>query len=180
MIIISLSGKKQTGKTTIAEMIKDILGHKDVYIISWADALKEEVAKACGVSVKYIEEHKSNFRLILQGWGTDFRRELGHKCYWIEKLLVKLLELPSNCIAIIPDTRFLNEIENIKSVGAYLFKIERESKPTDGHISENELNNFTQWDCIINNNVSLGELRGTLEVELEKLHIFKPYVSTTS
>jgi uridine kinase len=60
MKILSLSGKKQSGKTTIANLISDIIlkvnPKAQVHIISWADSLKEEVSKATGYSVAQIEQ----------------------------------------------------------------------------------------------------------------------------
>lgn len=174
MTTISLSGKKSSGKTTIANLIREILvsvGKDNIHIISWADGLKREVAKASGVSVKYLEEHKDNFRLILQGWGTDFRRNLCSQDYWVDQLLIQLKNLPDKAFVIIPDTRFLNEAQTIQAVNGHLWKINRQTQDVDTHASENELNDYKGFDLVINNNVQLGELKGTLRVELEKLKL---------
>jgi len=177
MKIIALSGKKSSGKTTIAYLIKDIILRKnpnaDIHIISWADSLKEEVCKACGISHNYLEEHKANFRLILQGWGTDFRRILNGEDYWKNLTFKKLLTLSDEAIVIVPDTRFLNEANAIKKVGGYLWRIVRREvyNLNDTHVSETELDSFKEWDCIIENNASIAELKGTLICKVEQFKI---------
>src|SRR5690348_13638625 len=166
MILISLSGKKGSGKSTTARLIKDILLAYDsdlnVDLIAWADSLKEEVSKATGVSITVIEQNKPTFRSILQWWGTEFRRKFFNcEGYWIRKLLTKLVTSTADVI-IIHDTRFLNEVNTIRELKGYLWRIDRTSSNVeDQHSSETELDTFNQWDCIINNNVALGELKGT-------------------
>ena len=180
MQIISLSGKKSSGKTTAAKLIKEIIHQYNpkltVDIINFADALKQEVARACNCSVNYIEEHKPNFRLLLQGWGTDFRRELTNKDYWAEKLLKLLINSKAD-ISIVGDVRFVNEAKILKEVGSLLWRVERNRHTKDlayddKHISETELDT-SDFDRVIFNNGSLGELRGTLVSELEMAKIIK-------
>jgi hypothetical protein len=180
MKILSLSGKKQSGKTTIANLISDIIlkvnPKAQVHIISWADSLKEEVSKATGYSVAQIEQDKKRFRPLLQWWGTDFRREIcGKPDYWICKLLQKLVKLPNDAYVIIPDTRFQNEVEALKQVSAVQWRIERHLtlKDDDKHKSETELDGFVNWDGVIHNNDTIGKLKGDVIVELEKCGFFK-------
>lgn len=65
MYTIGLSGKKKSGKSTVANMIENCYPVGSVVKLAFADALKQEVARACMVSLEYIETHKDNFRLIL-------------------------------------------------------------------------------------------------------------------
>ena len=99
MIIIALAGKKHTGKNTIAKLIATQVAGKTVEL-AFADSLKQEVAKACSVTVPYIEEHKDNFRKILQGWGTDFRRNLFNKNYWIDKFDAELWKQDADVVVV--------------------------------------------------------------------------------
>lgn len=164
MQIIGLSGKKQTGKDTIINVLRHLQPNKNIIKIAFADALKEEVAIATGKSLEYITENKENFRLILQGWGTDFRRELCNKDYWIEKWLQRCIKQDDTQVAFVvcPDVRFKNEAETIRKVGGKLFRVRRNTKLEDNHISETELTdtNFGYDDWIDNN--------GTLE-DLQKI-----------
>ena len=148
-MIIGLSGKKRSGKDTVADIVCNMYPSTIKY--AFASPLKLEVATATGFSLKYIEEHKSNFRLILQGWGTDFRREIYGKDYWIRKMEEALkLILSTHEHVVIPDVRFLNEYEFVKSLGGVMIRIERAVDYSDTHVSENELDHTTFDHVIVN------------------------------
>ena len=59
---------------------------------------------------------------------------------------------------IISDVRFFNEAKAIKDREGILIRVERDSDPKDSHVSENELNNYKDWNYVIDNNYSLSEL----------------------
>lgn len=167
MKLIGLAGKKKTGKDTVCKFIQEILSPKIVKRIAFADALKGEVSRACiavggpVVSLEYIEEHKDNFRLILQGWGTDFRRNLCDQYYWINKVSDAINKLDSTVYAIIiPDVRFMNEAKWIHSNGGRVIHVSRRTGLVDLHPSETELtdDNFP-YDFYISNESSLNELK---------------------
>lgn len=160
MIIIGISGKALSGKTTVAHNLTKLIKGPTA-TIAFADSLKDEVAKACGVTREYIELNKSVFRPILQWWGTDFRRNLCKKSYWIEKVMEKIVALPKDNIAIIiPDVRFINEAEWIEQFDTgFLVQVIRpnvrilESK----HISETEMDSY-KCEFIIDNSTDLQNL----------------------
>src|SRR6185369_9164711 len=110
LTVIGISGKKQSGKDTLAKHIAN-LSTLPVTRLAFADALKEEVAKACGVAVQFVELNKEDFRPMLQWWGTDFRRKFNGDNYWVNKLLLKLNEYGNDKpeIVVIPDVRFQSE-----------------------------------------------------------------------
>lgn len=166
MQIIGLSGKKQSGKDELAKYIKEILMPTKVYRLAFADELKYELAEAIGCSIPYLEEHKEQLRLLLQAWGTEFRRNLIDKDYWVKKLAFKITRLPNDVVVVIPDVRFLNEAELITKVGGYMIRVDRSSMNTDNHISETELDNYP-FNFIIDNNSTLEELRNQIEKFLE-------------
>src|SRR5258705_8611646 len=152
MILIGLSGKKRSGKNTVAKLI-GTLTNLTIKEVAFADALKEEVSKACGITIKYLEEHKDNFRLILQGWGTDFRRGLQDDNYWTSKVEHDIL-LAANTgtdICIVTDVRFVNEYNCLNKLGAVLIRVDRPSQSTDQHVSETSLDKVNNWHFIILN-----------------------------
>lgn len=157
--ILGISGKKQSGKDTIAGFLKEIVSPALVVRIGFADALKEEVAAACGVPVEFVESYKSNFRKILQGWGTDFRRELCGETYWIDKTREKIQKLPDGVLVVVPDVRFPNEAEMVDELGGKLWRVERGTSGADEHPSETAMDNFVQFDSILKNDSSLGALK---------------------
>lgn len=140
--IIGIAGKKQSGKDTVCNLLKEMIGWEKCFRVAFADPLKDEIARAIGKDREYINTHKENFRLIMQGWGTDFRRNLCGEDYWIEKWSSKvsymLSEMP-NCTIIAPDVRFQNEVDVVHKMGGIVIGIQMlnfPARPTDGHESE--------------------------------------------
>ena len=76
-----------------------------------------------GMNGNGFDEYKDG--TMLQFWGTDYRRNLFDQLYWINKINTSLEMLYSfrfqkngkeNFYIVIPDTRFENEVENIKTM----------------------------------------------------------------
>lgn len=152
MIIIGLSGKKRSGKDTVASMVTGLYPASITTQLAFADPLYQEVARACFVSVDYVKQHKENFRLILQGWGTDFRRKLQRDDYWTNKMLERLNQLSAAVkLVVITDVRFQNEYDLLRKCGGYMVRIKRPSEfSIDGHSSETELDGATFNHTILN------------------------------
>lgn len=154
MILIGIHGKKKAGKDTLYNYIKACVPLMRVERIGFADSLKAEVAKAFGVTVEFLEAHKDKFRHILQAWG-DGRREITSKTYWIEKVTRKLNESIADMV-VIPDVRYKNEFDFIRTLGGYLIRIK---KPVplladfrlDTHPSEIELDHTSGFDFCVTN-----------------------------
>ncbi len=167
MFILGITGRKRTGKDTVCQIVKEHFAPNKVVRISFADALKEEIGLAVGQTVSYIETHKDNFRLILQGWGTDFRRKLCSEDYWIEKWLSKVNHAPVNCCGIVAtDVRFQNEANAIRQLGGMMWRVERpDLKSDDAHASETELSKVRVDDCFVNDG-SVEQLTNKIKLSL--------------
>src|SRR4051812_39925606 len=112
MNLIGISGKKQSGKDTVAGMICNYLAPLKCARVGFADALKEEICEMYKIVPGFLSDNKKHFRLIMQGHGTDYRRELFGQDYWILKLEKKLTELHDDIhTVVIPDVRFKIEAE---------------------------------------------------------------------
>lgn len=159
MLIIGISGKKRSGKNTVADFIEDQLEDKKVVQLAFADELKNEVAEACGVSRDFIEMHKDIFRPMLQWWGTDFRRKLFGENYWVDKILYKITQLSLETdVVIITDVRFQNEASMVQKSHGMIIRIERKQEKEDNHPSEIALDGY-MFDNVINNDYSIDFLR---------------------
>ncbi len=105
---------------------------------AFADCLKEDLAKMLGVTVKFINENKQLFRLMMQGYGTDYCRTLlGADC-WIKRLDAWLnenadVELTLSRMdgqrfaLVVPDCRLQNEIDYIRQQGGVVVRVVRHS-----------------------------------------------------
>jgi hypothetical protein len=145
------------------------------------------------------EEWGMTYREFLQKIGTEALRNGLHENVWINALfadykaktiatgtnefnIIEKDELPN---WIITDTRFPNEMNAVKERNGIIIKVERSLKlrkgydipnETDLHPSETALDNYTDWDYVIDNNGTLEELRAKIMLILEKENINK-YVS---
>ena len=168
MILIGISGKKQSGKDEVCKMISE-LAVQPVQRLAFADALKEEVAKACGVTVAHIELNKTQFRPVLQWWGTDFRRASNDK-YWLDEWVKRGVNRPSDTILVAPDVRFKNEADLVRWLGGILIRVERKTTQHDSHLSETALDEY-KFDYTITNDSTLNNLRHDVQRLLHNLKI---------
>lgn len=178
MLIIGISGKKQSGKDTVFEFAKKNI-KTQVLKFAFADGVKEECAKAAGVSIEHMESNKTIYRKLYQWWGTEFRRVLYDNDYWIKYLRDKILcnpiiqkdesdNLGKGVVVFITDVRFKNEANWIKSVGGFLVRINRDTNVIDTHPSETELDDYP-FENIINNNLTLEILEWSVQSFLKSI-----------
>tara|TARA_R100001463_G_scaffold103656_2_gene158102 strand:- start:16295 stop:16849 length:555 start_codon:yes stop_codon:yes gene_type:complete len=181
MKIIGLSGKKKSGKDTVYRLAGEYL--KKHYKakagrVAFADPLKHEVSEITGFTLEFIEKHKDELRSLLQVWGADFRRAFNGSDYWINKMRPIVEQSADHYdVLFITDCRFKNEVSYIKEIGGTLVKVERREsgypEPFDVHSSENDLNNYGDYDYILNNDKTKEELTRSVSQMLETLNILK-------
>lgn len=148
-MIIGISGKMGTGKTTLADLLVGTIGGKR---ISFADALRKEVADAFGIPESmlgdrlYKEAGKVTVgnrvmtpRALMQWWG-GMRRETDRD-YWLHKTYSNI----GGRLTVIDDVRYQNEARFIDNIGGLLVRLEPyvgwEPGGGAGHISETDLDN---------------------------------------
>jgi hypothetical protein len=171
MKIVLINGKKRSGKDFFAKLLRNELvdkGH-DAEVVSFAEPMKKIISTIFGCGVLDLEQYKNNpdsykitvtedknhilstdFRKVLQLFGTEGMKPIFGTDVWVQLLINAADELESKGVeyVIVPDFRFL-----IENVGDYTVKVhndEVESACTDGHSSENELNDFNFDYCIDN------------------------------
>ena len=140
--VIGITGKKGHGKDTLCNALQQIAGDK-VDRVAFGDALKREVAELLGITVDDINADKPRFRLMLQFYGTEWRRHQDPE-YWIKRLRETIAGLPAFCIAVVTDVRFANEAALIEELGGFTVRVtawKRYPDDSDNHSSETELDN---------------------------------------
>lgn len=180
MSIIGITGKKGSGKTTIA----NILSKNGYNIYNMADPLKD-IAKIFGFTNKqlYGSQKDKNIphslwnvssRRFMQQVGTELFRQQLHVVLpeikmeytvWSEIFRQKYLKNPKNYV--VGDVRFLDEARLIKDLGGIIIRVNRNGCDTDAHISETEMNNIIA-DITINNDTNLENLENTITEILYK------------
>jgi len=178
--LIGLSGKKLSGKDTVYQLAAGLLDDWNVGRIAFADAVKHEVSKITGYRVDFIEENKKLFRPLLQVWGTDFRRQFNGVNYWIEKMSEAIEDAGKHYdLLFITDIRFRNEADYVKEQGGKLVRIERRTQSYeniqdavhDDHSSEIAMNDYSEYDYVLNNDGTESDLTEAISSMLETLKI---------
>jgi hypothetical protein len=142
-IIVGIHGPLRSGKDTFAA---HLIEHYGFIRLGFADALKAEVMQRFGGSLRaYVKAaypgvsdtytaqwvynlvytNRDQFsRTFIQEYGTDLRRQDNPR-YWVDRWMEGV-----NCICteghyriVAPDTRFLNEYDQIRVLHGYLVKI---------------------------------------------------------
>ena len=190
-MIIGICGLIGSGKGTVADIL---VKEHNFEKISFADALKDGVAAMFGWDRDMLEgdteesrewrEQPNKFwteemgkeispRLVLQLVGTECMRDGFFDGIWVSMVKKKLLRSPSSNW-VIPDTRFLNEIDMIKSVGGQIWRVKRGEdpdwveplvdhniEPVDVHPSEFRWLR-AEFDEVINNEGSVKDLKSLI------------------
>jgi hypothetical protein len=166
MKVICISAKAQHGKDTSALIFKEKYeaAGKKVLITHFADLLKY----VCKTFFNWNGEKDDYGRTLLQRVGTDIVCAK-QPDFWVD-FVVNILKLFEGCwdIVIIPDCRFINEIEKMRAnFDTTVVRVVRPnfdnglSVTQKQHPSETALDNF-EFDAVIYNNGSLAELKQTI------------------
>ncbi len=157
-MIIGLTGKKRSGKTTVANLIQAATKSP---ILSFAGPLKEMIEKAGICTHEELYSNKTEFsRRMLQKIGTDIFRNQVDRRFWIKRMKEKIFcDYNDKKIIVIDDIRFKNEAQYVKTTGGKIVCIYREDTISNIDIHESEIEcELIVPDWIIENNLTLEEL----------------------
>lgn len=162
MKVITIAGKAQHGKDTTAELLQNRLEYngKKVLLTHYADLLKYVCQKFFDWNGKKDEAG----RTLLQYVGTEVIRTV-EPDYWVDFIKSILTMFPDKWdYVIIPDTRFPNEIDNLKDdfdvVAVRVTRPDFDNGLTEeqkNHKSETALDDY-EFDWVISNNGNLNQL----------------------
>ena len=133
--IIGLAGHMSSGKDTFATVLEQTIKNdprlKDcpIYRIAFADPIKDLICEVFDVSRGFLETNKRTNHTPA-GFQRPIRELLQHvgdlrtfnPNVWVDALLRKL---PNDGIVIVTDVRYHNEMEALKSRGAYVALLSR-------------------------------------------------------
>lgn len=186
---VGIAGKKFHGKDTFARFVGAWLatrGH-EVRRRGFSDSLKEEVADMLvpylvgspkwtntpdavlrddllAIFERGTKEEKEPFRLILQWWGVEFRRQMFNPEYWLRSLELwasaELHQTKKDLVVLVPDLRMPNECDFIKNASGLLVRVVRPKMDTsDQHSTETALDDYFNYDYHAHNGGSMEHLR---------------------
>ncbi len=183
MRIISITGKAGSGKDTIAKIITDELidiGLKAIKL-SYAGPLKDCASLLWGWDrdrLEYDFDYKEGNtldngiidpacdalgmtrRVFLQRFGTEAMRNNIHQDVWIiaMKLAIDHGDYDNFDVGLLPDSRFINELNFVKDMNGLTIKVDRHGSVTTltentQHASELEWKKWNSWDATIVNKI---------------------------
>lgn len=166
-ILIGISGKKYSGKSTVANFITSTWDFEET---TFAFPLKQ------AASILFNWEHLDlnngpekeivdprwgvSPRFVLQNMGTDYLRNTFCDDFFLRNIKHRLsANRPDRLV--ISDNRFPNESDYIKEAGGYVFRIVRPglTYPIDQHPSETALDDYQKFDHVFVNDGSLEDLK---------------------
>jgi hypothetical protein len=180
-IIGLYSPAPQSGKTFTAT----VLAQKGFMLMSFAEPIKHMAVKfftfmgypkdealklVWTQKEKHIPEIKTTVRRVLQTLGTEWGRDCIDQNIWVDCMMHRIYAYskrkPGNIV--IDDVRFLNEAEIIKKLNGEVWKIVRPVANHDGsHQSEGALDNWNQFDQVIENDGTLHDFRMKIDSLLQ-------------
>lgn len=141
-ILIGLTGRKQSGKTTAALYLERVQGFRHT---SFAEPMRRFAAEVLGLTPEQLEAEKERPvafldgqvtpRQFLQRLGTEFGRDMIHRELWVRSCMARV-DLTRNTV--ISDVRFDNEALAIRERGGIVIEIVRPHRlcRNDTHTSE--------------------------------------------
>lgn len=158
--IIIFSGKQYAGKDTAAKILLDSM--PEFRRCAMGDIIKLTYGKEKGLTYDEIEKNKAKYRadlITLGNWGRSQSPD-----YWLQKIV----EQEGNIV--VTDVRIPHEYDVFKKAGAISIRIEatRDVRASRGQligeddITEVGLDNITDWDYIIENNLSYEQLKSNV------------------
>lgn len=119
-MVIGISGKMGSGKTTLANALKEHFGEQAVKL-KFADPLYG----ATTAVQQYLNIPVEKDRVLLQTIGYHYREKFG-KDFWAKRVVedINLINYNGNFIIIIDDLRFPEEFDALNKMGALLIRLE--------------------------------------------------------
>jgi len=196
--IILVSGKSRSGKDTFTNLLAEELTNRNLsfHIDYFARSIKEWSYEDFKPIIEYINsivkhsddkiknklylcednffENKTDLsRLILQIYGTNIFRNRVNENWWIN-ITKEIANNSEKDFFIIKDVRFPNEIGMFYDLRANIIpiRIERRVKTPKkiaNHISETALDDFEQWNYIVDNNQKMSCLKDSTLIILDDI-----------
>ena len=179
MKLIAISGKIGVGKDILSAKIFEYLKGKGIKHehLKFAANVKQMVSILTGGDLEdqYSDEGKEKMvdelgmtnGTLQQVIGTLLREKL-HPDIWTFQVLKFARDNPDT-VCVISDCRFRNEADLIKQNGGVIIRLNRKNrnigKRNPNHISETDLDNYENFDLVIDND-------GTVEEMIEKAFTF--------
>ena len=175
-MLVGIAGRKGVGKDTVADYL---VQHHGYVRKSFADPIKTTVVDLFRLEPHQMEgdekeaidpRHNLSPRQMMQLVGTDMFRRMVRDSFWTDYFTEWFLRQPDGTRVVVPDVRFQNEVDVIKSLGGIVIRIDRNNDTVDGrhllkdmHESEIGVSSLQQIDQVIMNDDTITHLCENIE-----------------
>ncbi|PJJ47721.1 hypothetical protein [Hymenobacter chitinivorans] len=173
--LIGLSGKRGSGKDTVARLLQQLQPERRWQILSFGDAIKAVCATLAGEETAPYYQQRGKAELL-----PDFGRTRGEMLQqvggalraWDYEIWVKAFfaRLPPGQCVLVPDVRFPNEAQPILDRGGIMLRVEGDplkqqgdGTRDDNHPSETVMDTYGQFTAVLHNVGSREQLRRQVE-----------------
>jgi hypothetical protein len=195
MYKIAISGKVNSGKSTVADLFSSVFLDRMIHVsdkvqqAALADPIKEMIMimfprtnketlygpsknRSEVIPGAYKDAQPLTYRKLLQELGTEVGR--GYKSdIWLDVMdhKAEVANRDGTGLFIVTDVRFRNEFDHLKSAGYFMVRVTRDSQLALNHSSETEQESIRdiEFNAIIKNDGTLEQLKDKVSDALDAL-----------
>ena len=168
--LIGLSGRRGSGKDTVARLIQQLQPQRIWQVRSFGDSIKSVCAALTGEEVApyYTQRGKAELVPTFKRTRGEMLQQVGQALrvweplVWVDAFLAAL---PPDAFVLVPDVRFANEADPIRARGGLMLRVEGDplhqrgdGTRDDNHPSETALDDYPHFAATIHNNGSRDDL----------------------
>jgi energy-coupling factor transporter ATP-binding protein EcfA2 len=168
--LIGLSGRRGSGKDTVARILQELQPEREWQIRSFGDSIKAVCAALTGEATApyYTQEGKAELVPTFHRTRGEMLQQVGQALreweplVWVDAFFAAL---PPNAFVLVPDVRFANEADPIRARGGLMLRIEGDplqqrgdGTRDDNHPSEIAMDDYAHFDALLHNTGSLEDL----------------------
>jgi hypothetical protein len=178
--LIGLSGRRGSGKDTVAQLLQQLQPERNWHIRSFGDAIKSVSATLAGEDVApyYSQEGKAELLPVFGRTRGEMLQQVGQALrVWEPNIWVNAFfsRLPENAFVLVPDVRYASEADPIRARGGLMLRVEGDplrqrgdGTRDDNHPSETSMDDYPHFAATIHNTGSMEDLERQVR-ELLKL-----------
>jgi hypothetical protein len=168
--LIGISGKRGSGKDTIAQLLQQLQPGRNWRVLSFGDAIKSVCATLAGEDVApyYSQEGKTELLPVFGRTRGEMLQQVGQAMrVWEPRIWVDAFfsRLPENTFVLVPDVRYPSEADPILARGGLMLRVEGDplkqqgdGTRDDNHPSETVMDSYQRFNYTIHNTGSLDDL----------------------
>lgn len=168
--LLGFSGRRGSGKDTVARLIQQLQPERIWQIRSFGDSIKSVCATLTGEDVAsyYSQRGKAEMVSVFRRTRGEMLQQVGsalrawEPLVWVDAFFAGL---PPNAFVLVPDVRFANEADPIRARGGLMLRVEGDplqqrgdGTRDDNHPSETAMDDYPHFDAVLHNTGSRDDL----------------------